>query len=59
MVMLSVYFSGSRVRYGVDEYHYRSDRVRAIASAMNLIPVIWSRINATATFDTDGGRLSF
>jgi len=29
------------------------DRVRAICTAMNLTPVIWTRINATATFDTD------
>ncbi|KAJ7596642.1 hypothetical protein C8J56DRAFT_917949 [Mycena floridula] len=29
------------------------DRVRAISIAMGLTPVIWSRISATATFDTD------
>ncbi|TFY83310.1 hypothetical protein EWM64_g703 [Hericium alpestre] len=29
------------------------DRVRAIAKAMNLTPIIWTRISATATFDTD------
>jgi len=29
------------------------DRVRAICTAMNLIPVMWTRINASATFDTD------
>ncbi|EIM83538.1 glycoside hydrolase/deacetylase [Stereum hirsutum FP-91666 SS1] len=28
------------------------DRVRAIAKAMGLTPVIWTRISATATFDT-------
>ena len=31
-----------------------SDRVRAICKAMNLTPVMWTRISATATFDTDG-----
>lgn len=36
-----------------------SDRVRAISMAMNMYPVMWTRINATATFDTDGGQLSF
>lgn len=36
-----------------------SDRVRAICTAMNLTPVIWTRINATATFDTDGEQSSF
>ena len=36
-----------------------SDRVRAISMAMNMYPVMWTRINATATFDTDGERLSF
>ncbi|KAH8997494.1 glycoside hydrolase/deacetylase [Lactarius akahatsu] len=29
------------------------DRVRAICEAMNLIPVMWTRISPTATFDTD------
>ena len=29
-----------------------SNRVRAIAKAMNLIPVMWTRISETATFDT-------
>ncbi|KAI0308015.1 hypothetical protein B0F90DRAFT_1679448 [Multifurca ochricompacta] len=29
------------------------DRVRAICKAMNLIPVLWTRISPTATFDTD------
>ncbi|KAI0281601.1 hypothetical protein BGY98DRAFT_913269 [Russula aff. rugulosa BPL654] len=29
------------------------DRVRAICMAMNMYPVMWTRINATATFDTD------
>jgi hypothetical protein len=29
------------------------DRVRAISMAMNMYPVMWTRINATATFDTD------
>ncbi|KAI0927537.1 hypothetical protein AcV5_008050 [Taiwanofungus camphoratus] len=28
------------------------DRVRAISTAMNLIPVMWTRISATQTFDT-------
>jgi peptidoglycan/xylan/chitin deacetylase (PgdA/CDA1 family) len=28
------------------------DRVRAICTAMNLTPVMWTRINTTATFDT-------
>ena len=32
-----------------------SDRVRAISLAMGLVPVIWTRINARATFDTGGG----
>jgi hypothetical protein len=36
-----------------------SDRVRAICAAMNLIPVIWTRVNSTMTFDTGGERLSF
>jgi hypothetical protein len=36
-----------------------SDRVRAIAQAMNLDTVIWSRVNATMTFDTGGERSSF
>jgi len=31
-----------------------SDRVRAISMAMNMYPVMWTRVNATATFDTDG-----
>ena len=30
------------------------DRVRAIIKAMGLIPVIWTRISPTATFDTGG-----
>ena len=46
------------VRYGVDHYPIFSDRVRAICMAMNMYPVMWTRINATATFDTDGERLS-
>lgn len=29
------------------------DRVRAICEAMNLTPVMWTRISPTATFDTD------
>ncbi|KAI9444994.1 chitin deacetylase [Lactarius indigo] len=29
------------------------DRVRAICEAMNLTPVMWTRISTTATFDTD------
>ncbi|KAI0052911.1 carbohydrate esterase family 4 protein [Auriscalpium vulgare] len=29
------------------------DRVRAICQAMNLTPVMWTRISPTATFDTD------
>ncbi|KAI0917589.1 hypothetical protein AcW1_007244 [Taiwanofungus camphoratus] len=29
------------------------DRVRAISTAMNLIPVIWTRISPTQTFDTE------
>ncbi|KAI0257346.1 hypothetical protein BJV78DRAFT_1116658 [Lactifluus subvellereus] len=29
------------------------DRVRAICEAMNLAPVMWTRISSTATFDTD------
>ncbi len=36
-----------------------SDRVRAISMAMNMYPVMWTRINATATFDTAGERSSF
>ncbi|KAI9511791.1 glycoside hydrolase/deacetylase [Russula earlei] len=28
------------------------DRVRAICTAMNLVPVIWTRVNSTTTFDT-------
>jgi hypothetical protein len=40
------------------------DRVRAIATAMGLTPVLWTRINVGATFDTDdfninGGVTSF
>ena len=31
-----------------------SDRVRAIATAMDLTPVMWTRITPTQTFDTDG-----
>ena len=30
------------------------DRVRAISLAMGLIPIMWTSINATATFDTGG-----
>lgn len=30
------------------------DRVRAICKAMNLTPVIWTRVSATETFDTGG-----
>jgi peptidoglycan/xylan/chitin deacetylase (PgdA/CDA1 family) len=30
------------------------DRVRAISLAMGLTPVMWTRVSATATFDTDG-----
>ena len=30
------------------------NRVRAIAKAMNLIPVMWTRLSPTATFDTNG-----
>ena len=30
------------------------DRIRAIGQALNLIPVIWTRISPTATFDTGG-----
>jgi len=29
------------------------DRVRAICKAMDLVPVIWTRISASATFDTE------
>ena len=36
-----------------------SDRVRAIAIAMGLQPVMWSRISATATFDTGGNNTYF
>jgi len=32
-----------------------SNRVRAIATAMGLTPVIWTRVSPTATFDTNGG----
>ena len=40
-----------------------SDRVRAIAKAMELTPVMWTRISPTATFDTgdfniNGGTIS-
>jgi peptidoglycan/xylan/chitin deacetylase (PgdA/CDA1 family) len=45
--------------YGVDDYLLLSDRVRAISMAMNMYPVMWTRINASATFDTDGKRSSF
>jgi len=44
---------------GVTPTHFRppfgdiDDRVRAIAKAMDLIPVIWTRISSQATFDTD------
>ncbi|KAJ7071499.1 hypothetical protein C8F01DRAFT_1110780 [Mycena amicta] len=44
---------------GVTPTHFRppfgdiDDRVRAIAAAMNLQPVIWTRISPQATFDTD------
>lgn len=30
------------------------DRVRAISTAMNLIPIVWTRISKTQTFDTNG-----
>jgi peptidoglycan/xylan/chitin deacetylase (PgdA/CDA1 family) len=32
------------------------DRVRAISLAMGLIPVMWTRVSATATFDTGGKK---
>ncbi len=35
-----------------------SDRVRAIGLAMNLLPVMWTRISPRATFDTQGGHSS-
>ncbi|KAJ7169486.1 glycoside hydrolase/deacetylase [Mycena filopes] len=44
---------------GVTPSHFRppfgdiDNRVRAIAQAMGLIPVIWTRISPQATFDTD------
>ncbi|KAF7306607.1 Chitin deacetylase [Mycena indigotica] len=44
---------------GVTPTHFRppfgdiDNRVRAIAAAMNLQPVIWTRISPLATFDTD------
>ncbi|KAJ7919068.1 glycoside hydrolase/deacetylase [Mycena leptocephala] len=44
---------------GVTPTHFRppfgdiDNRVRAIAKAMDLIPVIWTRISTQATFDTD------
>jgi peptidoglycan/xylan/chitin deacetylase (PgdA/CDA1 family) len=31
-----------------------SNRVRAIAKAMNLVPVMWTRLSPLATFDTGG-----
>jgi hypothetical protein len=31
-----------------------SDRVRAIALAMGMVPVIWTRTPAAGQFDTDG-----
>jgi hypothetical protein len=58
MGILSVYFR-SLCGTELTIFLLLSDRVRAISMAMNMYPVMWTRINATATFDTDGGRLSF
>lgn len=58
MATLSVYFQSS-CGAELTVILLLSDRVRNISLAMNLIPVMWTRINATATFDTDGRRLSF
>ena len=30
------------------------DRIRAISQAMDLTPIMWTRISPTATFDTGG-----
>ncbi|KAJ6501666.1 hypothetical protein C8R47DRAFT_1108261 [Mycena vitilis] len=49
---------------GVTPTHFRppfgdiDNRVRAIAKAMDLTPVIWTRISPEATFDTDDFDLS-
>jgi hypothetical protein len=58
MATLSVYFQSS-CGMELTIILLLSDRVRAISMAMNMYPVMWTRINATATFDTDGIRLSF
>lgn len=54
MAILSVYFQSS-CGTELTIILLLSDRVRAISMAMNMYPVMWTRINATATFDTDGG----
>lgn len=58
MAILSVYFQSS-CGMALTIILLLSDRVRALSMAMNMYPVMWTRINATATFDTDGGQLSF
>lgn len=45
---------GVTPQYWRPPYGDIDDRIRAISRAMNLTPIMWTRISATSTFDTGG-----